>query len=131
VYPVQSDLRRRPVLLNRARSQLVVVDVQERLMPAMHDGAATAERCGILMQAAHRLGIPVTISEQYRKGLGPTIARLDNLKGDAPVLEKMHFSCADDEAITARVTEIAKSGRPQVVLCGIESHVSVLQSALG
>jgi nicotinamidase-related amidase len=119
------------MLLNRASSQLLVVDVQERLMPAMHAGEAMAERCGILMQAAHRLGVPVTISEQYRKGLGPTIARLGNLKGDAPVLEKTHFSCADDEAIAARVMALAKSGRAQVVVCGIESHVCVLQSALG
>src|SRR5689334_23881831 len=98
-FPHSSELRRGRMLLDRARSQLLIVDVQERLMPAMHAGEAMAERCGILMQAAHRLGIPVTVSEQYRKGLGPTIARLDNLKGDAPVLEKMHFSCADDEAI--------------------------------
>jgi nicotinamidase-related amidase len=119
------------MLLDRARCQLLVVDVQERLMPAMHAGEAMVERCGILMQAAHRLGIPVTISEQYRKGLGPTIARLDNLKGDAPVLEKMHFSCADDAAIAARIGGIVTSGRAQVVVCGIESHVCVLQSALG
>jgi nicotinamidase-related amidase len=119
------------MLLDRARSQLLVVDVQERLMPAMHAGETMAERCGILMQSAHRLGIPVTISEQYRKGLGPTIARLGNLKGDAPVLEKVHFSCAEDDAIVARVNGLATAGRSQVLVCGIESHVCVLQSALG
>jgi nicotinamidase-related amidase len=119
------------MILDRACSQLLVVDVQERLMPAMHDGERMADRCGILMQAAHRLGIPVTISEQYRKGLGPTIARLGNLAGDAPVLEKMYFSCAEDAVIRARVDSLAKAERTQLVICGIESHVCVLQSALG
>jgi nicotinamidase-related amidase len=119
------------MILDRARSQLLVVDVQERLMPAMHEGERMADRCGILMQAAHRLGIPVTISEQYRKGLGPTIARLGNLAGDTPVFEKMHFSCSEDEAIRTRVDSLADTDRTHLVICGIESHVCVLQSALG
>ncbi|MBL8643738.1 MAG: hydrolase [Rhodospirillaceae bacterium] len=116
------------MLLNRAHGQLLIVDVQERLLPAMHEGERMVERCGILMQAAQRLGVPVTISEQYKKGLGPTIARLDNLKGDAPVLEKMHFSCAADAGIVSRVQGLNKR---QLVIAGIESHVCVLQSALG
>lgn len=119
------------MLLERARSQLLVVDVQDRLLPAMHEGERLVENCAILMQAAHRLGIPVTISEQYRKGLGATVARLDNVKGDAPVMEKMHFSCAADGGINARVRALGADGRPQLVICGIESHVCVLQSALG
>lgn len=119
------------MLLDRARSQLLVVDVQDRLLPAMHEGERMVANCAILMQSAQRLGIPVTISEQYTKGLGPTIARLGNIKGDAAVLEKMHFSCADDSAISTRVRGLASEGRSQVVVCGIESHVCVLQSALG
>ena len=119
------------MLIDRARSQLLVVDVQERLLPAMHEGASMAANCAILMQAAHRLGIPVTISEQYTKGLGPTIAPLAAIKGDARVMEKMHFSCADDTGISTRVRGLASEGRAQLIVCGIESHVCVLQSALG
>lgn len=119
------------MLLDRARAQLLVVDVQDRLLPAMHEGEAMVERCAVLMQAARRLGIPVTISEQYRKGLGPSVARLDSIKGDAAVMEKMHFSCAADPALAARVEGLARSGRGQVVVCGIEAHVCVTQSALG
>jgi nicotinamidase-related amidase len=119
------------MLLDRARAQLLVVDVQERLLPAMHEGERLVERCAILMQAAQRLGIPVTVSEQYRKGLGATVARLDNIKGDAAVMEKMHFSCAADPAIAAHVDGLARGGRSQLVICGIESHVCVAQSALG
>ena len=119
------------MLLDRARAQLLVVDVQERLLPAMHDGERMAERCAILMQAAQRLSIPVTISEQYRKGLGATVARLDTIKGDAAVMEKTHFSCAADPAIAAHVEGLARAGRNQLVICGIEAHVCVTQSALG
>jgi nicotinamidase-related amidase len=119
------------MLLNRSRSQLLVVDVQDRLLPAMHEGERMVENCAVLMQAAHRLGIPVTISEQYPKGLGATVARLDNVKGDAPVLEKMHFSCAADKGLSTRVRGLASDGRTQLVICGIEAHVCVLQSALG
>jgi nicotinamidase-related amidase len=119
------------MLLDRSRAQLLVVDVQDRLLPAMHEGEHLVERCAILMQAAHRLGIPITVSEQYRKGLGATVARLDNIKGDAPVMEKMHFSCAADPAIATHVGGLARAGRHQLVICGIESHVCVAQSALG
>lgn len=119
------------MLLDRARAQLLVVDVQERLLPAMHDGDAMVERCAVLMQAAQRLGIPVTVSEQYRKGLGPTVPRLDNIKGDAVVMEKMHFSCSADPAMAAHVEGVSRSGRSQLVICGIEAHVCVTQTALG
>lgn len=119
------------MLLVRDQSQLLIVDVQERLLPAMHEGERMVGRCALLLEAAARLGVPVTVSEQYRKGLGATVERLHNVKGDAPVMEKMHFSCARDPAMTARITDLAATGRRQVVLAGIESHVCVLQSALG
>ena len=119
------------MLLDRRRAQLLVVDVQDRLLPAMHDGEAMVERCAVLMQAAQRLEIPVTVSEQYRKGLGATVARLDNLKGGATLMEKMHFSCAADPGIAAHVGGLARGGRNQLVICGIEAHVCVAQSALG
>lgn len=119
------------MLLDRSRSQVLVVDVQERLAPAMHEAERMADNCAVLMRAAHRLGIPLTISEQYRNGLGPTIGRLDNIRGDAPVMEKMHFSCSADAGLGGRVRGLASGGRTQLVICGIEAHVCVLQSALG
>jgi nicotinamidase-related amidase len=119
------------VLLDAARAQLLIVDVQDRLLPAMHDGEAMVDRCALLLQAAAELKVPATVSEQYRKGLGATVARLDNLRGDAAVLEKMHFSCARDPALAARIGGLAAAGRRQLVIGGVESHVCVLQSALG
>lgn len=119
------------MLLSRERSQLLIVDVQEKLAPAIFEAERMIERCSFLMQVANRLNVPLTVSEQYRKGLGPTIARLNNLKGDAPVMDKLHFSCAADPALASRVQSLAAEGKRQVVLAGIEAHVCVLQSALG
>ena len=119
------------MLLERDRSQLLIVDVQEKLLPAMHEGDRMVDRCGILLQAAAELGVPATVSEQYSKGLGPTVERLGNLKGDAPVMEKNHFSCAADTEILRLIANQADEGRRQLVIAGIESHVCVLQSALG
>ncbi|MBD25220.1 MAG: hydrolase [Candidatus Marinimicrobia bacterium] len=119
------------MLLDRAHSQLLVVDVQERFMPVMYEAELMADRCSILMKAAQQLSIPMTLSEQYKKGLGPTIALLDSIKGESPVMEKAHFSCAADPAICERIKLLATHGRNQLVVCGIESHVCVMQSAIG
>ncbi len=119
------------MLLDRARSQLLVVDVQERLLPAVQNGERMVERCAILLKVAQRLAIPVLISEQYKKGLGPTVHQLNDTKGDAVIMEKAHFSCAADPAIMAHVSDITAQGRNQIVVCGAEAHVCVLQSALG
>ena len=70
----------------------------------------------------------MVVSEQYPKGLGPTVGELLELAPDGAVMEKLHFSCASDPAIRARFDA---GGRDQVVIAGIEAHVCVLQSALG
>jgi nicotinamidase-related amidase len=118
------------VILDRDRSQLVIVDVQERLVPVMYEGDRMIDKCALLMQGATELGVPVIISEQYRKGLGPTVPQLDALKGEAVVREKIHFSCSEDPDILADASNLANAGRRQMVVAGIE-HVCVLQSALG
>jgi nicotinamidase-related amidase len=119
------------MLLDAARSQLLIVDVQERLLPAMHEGETMVDRCAVLLQTAAELKVPALVSEQYRKGLGATVSRLNNVLGNAPVMEKMHFSCAADPAITAHIQQLAAKGRNQIVIAGIEAHVCVLQSVLG
>ncbi|MGY8963570.1 MAG: isochorismatase family protein, partial [Rhodospirillales bacterium] len=68
------------MILDRDRSQLVIVDVQERLVPVMYEGDRMIDKCALLMQGATELGVPVIISEHYRKGLGPTVPQLDVLK---------------------------------------------------
>jgi nicotinamidase-related amidase len=117
------------VLLEAPRSLLLVVDVQERLMPAIAERERVAAQAGVLVAAADRLGVPILLTEQYPKGLGPTVPAIaEALPADAVVLPKISFSAAADPAIATR---IASLGRPQVVIAGAEAHVCVLQTAIG
>jgi nicotinamidase-related amidase len=113
-----------------ADSVLIVIDAQERLAAAMDSAVlkAVAKNIGILVQSAVCLGIPILATEQYTRGLGPTIAELAaKLPPDTPHIEKTCFSCTGAE-VFARAFE--SSGRSQAILTGMEAHVCVLQSAL-
>jgi nicotinamidase-related amidase len=113
------------MILDLVRAQLLVVDVQERLVPAMSDSERLIGSCRTLMQGARLLGAPIAISEQYPEGLGPTVADLSCAA--VPRFAKKSFSCWRDPAIRSHLLE---SGRDQMILCGIEAHVCVLQTAL-
>ena len=115
------------MLLERDRSCLLIVDVQERLAPVMSDPRRVLNNCALLMRAAQRLEIPILVSEQYPKGLGPTMVDLRPYMPEEGGLPKMHFSAAADDAILARLHGL---GRGQVVIAGIETHVCVLQTAI-
>lgn len=105
----------------------VVVDIQERLVPAMADGQAMVERCRVLLQGLRILGVPCLASEQYPKGLGPTLPGiLEVLPGVTPIT-KLSFSCLDEPAFDAA---LAASGRKTVLIAGMEAHVCVLQTAM-
>jgi nicotinamidase-related amidase len=115
------------MLLEAARSSLLLVDIQERLAPAIHDGSALIERARILLAAADRLRIPITVTEQYPQGLGPTDARLLPLPHEARIFAKTCFSATREPAIR---THLDGLHRPQLVVAGMEAHICVLQSAL-
>jgi len=120
------------MLMSAKRSHLLVVDLQSRLMPAIHDADAVLKNAGTLLQVAARLGVPVTVTEQYPKGLGPTVDSVTAaLPAGSVVLPKTNFSAAGDEAIAQRLATLRGEGRDQVVICGAEAHICVLQSALG
>ncbi|MFZ0692965.1 MAG: hydrolase [Alphaproteobacteria bacterium] len=116
------------MLLKRERSCLLVIDVQERLMTAMNEGARLIANTALLVKAARRLGVPVLVSEQYPKGLGPTLPELSALAPGESVVTKMEFSCTEAPGYRDR---LKATGRDQAVLAGIEAHVCVLQTALG
>lgn len=116
-------------LCRTALGQLVVIDVQPRLAAAMPE--ADLERClrrlGLLLEAATLLQVPVVATAQYPQGLGetePVIARA--FPPGTAVLAKTSFSCCGADGFTDR---LGASGRPQVVLSGMEAHVCVLQTA--
>ena len=117
------------MLVEAAKSSLLLVDMQERLLPAMSGGDRAAAHCAILLKAAQALAVPVTVSEQYPRGLGPTVPGLKQELGDAPVFAKLSFSCWRDATIKDRLIDLHEAGRPLVILAGIEAHVCVMQTA--
>jgi len=117
-------------MLEKYRSQLLIIDVQEKLYPVTAKPDQVIERCGVLLEAAGELGIPAVISEQYPKGLGATAKALRKRAGDAATMEKISFSCLRDDKIYARLEIGSDEGRDQIVIGGMEAHVCVLQTAL-
>ena len=115
------------MLIDRDRSFLLLVDVQDRLLPAMAEPETLLRNAAILLKAAARLGVPVLASEQYPSGLGHTVPELASLLPAGAVMEKVAFSCLGEAGPTDR---IASFGRKQAVICGIEAHVCVLQTAM-
>jgi nicotinamidase-related amidase len=119
------------MLLNAQRSQLIVIDVQARLMPAIAEADQILANAGILLKGAGRLGVPVMITEQYPKGLGTTVESVTEMRPpETVVLPKITFSAAGDAAIAERIGALRGEGRDQLVICGAEAHVCVLQTAL-
>ena len=115
------------MLLTADQSVLIVIDVQERLAPAMHGLSDCLRNTEILMRAAARLGVPVIVTEQYPKGLGRTVESLAALAAPESVVEKITFSATGSDDFDQRLDAL---GRPEPVICGIEAHVCVLQTAL-
>jgi nicotinamidase-related amidase len=109
------------------KSVLLIVDVQEKLLPAMAEADLVVRGCATLLAAAQEMRVPVLVSEQYPAGLGGTVETLRAAAGDATVVDKVHFSCAADEDWMAAFSRL---GRTQAIIAGIEAHVCVLQTAL-
>jgi nicotinamidase-related amidase len=114
-------------LLTRERSALLLVDYQARLMPLVAGGAAVVEEGLFLARVACALGVPVVGTEQNPAALGPNVTALRALC--QPTLAKMHFDATADGLLDV----LRATGRPvdQVVLAGCETHVCLLQTALG
>jgi nicotinamidase-related amidase len=113
------------MLMSVARSALLVVDIQQRLLPNMAAPQAVVANTAVLIRAAQRLAVPVLASEQYPRGLGATVPKVAELLSPDQVLEKLHFSCMGDAGFAERFRQFA---RPQAVVAGIEAHVCVLQT---
>ena len=116
------------MLLDASKSSLLIVDVQERLLPAMAEPGEVVSRCQILLKSAEALEIPVTFSEQYPKGLGRTVPGLAT--NSAKVFEKLTFSCWRDVEMRKHFIELHEHERPLIIVAGIEAHVCVLQSCI-
>jgi len=105
----------------------MVVDVQERLFPHIHNHAVLEENMALLVKGLKILDIPFVVTEQYKKGLGNTIPSLESLVKEDPHFEKLAFSCCDDPAI---MEKIETSTKRFVLLAGIEAHICLVQTAI-
>jgi len=112
--------------MSRQDCRLLIVDVQDKLVPAIPVAETLIYNCRRLIQGAGILGVPVSATEQYPKGLGHTIGELKELIGEAP--DKVRFSCA--EVLNWGSAAEEPDSRDQVVVAGMEAHVCVLQTAL-
>jgi nicotinamidase-related amidase len=114
-----------PTIMSTDDTALLVIDVQDKLLALFPDSAALVRDIAFLVDAARLLQIPVTATEQYPKGLGPSTAELAERVPERP--DKTAFSCC---AIPAVVEGFRRAARPKVLLAGIEAHVCVLLTAL-
>lgn len=111
--------------IDPARSTLLMIDLQERLVPAIDGSAALLANAGRLIEAARLFGVPVVVSEQYPKGLGHTVGDLPI--GDAAIVEKTEFDACRNPGFSRHLP----GERPDVVVTGCEAHVCMLQTTLG
>jgi nicotinamidase-related amidase len=112
------------MLLTAEDAALLLIDLQERLMPVIHDHEAVVARTVRLAEAATLLGVPVRATEQNPAGLGPTVPPLAGYP--QAVVSKTTFSAAGDAGLSA----LLPAGSAQVVVAGCEAHVCVLQTVL-
>ena len=116
--------------LSRQRAALFVIDIQERLVPAMPEAAyaQVIKNSTILIQAARTLGLPIVVSQQYPKGLGATVSQIEEALAGAKELhrfDKLEFSA---EAAPGFAALAPKLSRDQWIVCGMETHVCVYQT---
>lgn len=121
-----TEFLRSTELLSRTDSKLLIVDVQQKLMPLISVADQIIENCKRLIQAARILEVPVYATEQYPKGLGATVPELAELLDDVPA--KLRFSCA--EVLNWGSAASQEDNRHKIVVAGIEAHVCVQQTVL-
>lgn len=105
---------------------LVIVDVQEKLLPVMAEPEQVVKNTAVLIQIAKTLNIPILWCQQVPKALGPTVRELSSLLEGADPIDKSTFSCCGDETFMERIDGLKVQ---TAIVCGIESHVCVFQTA--
>ncbi len=107
----------------REEAAAVVIDYQEKLVPAMHKKEELIRNSQILLKGLKILGVPMCVTQQYTKGLGMTVSEIQEAAGTKAYMDKISFSTAD-------VTAEQIQGKKYVILCGMEAHICVLQTLI-
>ena len=115
-------------MLSRKHSILCIIDIQEKLAAVMSERAAVIAGAKKLILAAKRLGVPMLVTEQYPKGLGLTEPEIADAMEDAfKPIEKLSFGCGGEPKC---LDALAEAGKQQALLCGMETHICVLQTCM-
>jgi len=114
--------------IEREKAALVIIDIQEKLFPYVKDQIILQRNVSKLAETAKLLDVPVIVTEHYPKGLGRTIPSVANLVKEAKKIEKTSFGCCGDEKFNKAVK---KTDRKQIIICGVETHICVAQTAMG
>lgn len=120
-------MKRHPQILQRKHAALLIIDVQEKISAVMLDREFLLNNIVKLIKGCRALEVPIFITEQYPKGLGPTEQAIKEALGNSRPLQKMTFSCCGAAEL---MPALKKAGIKQVMLVGIEAHVCVQQTAL-
>ena len=114
-------------LCRREDSVLLVLDVQERLLPHVFEKERVVENCRRLIRTAEILEIPTLLTEHYPQGLGPTVGEIKELLPETVAIEKVSFSCCGHPPF---IEALEALGKRSVIFCGMEAHVCVMQTVL-
>jgi nicotinamidase-related amidase len=124
----QSEVARRP--LDPETCALVVVDIQQKLLPPIFNKEALVKNSQLLIRLAKILDLPIMATTQYSKGLGGTVPEIASLLGDVAIDDKLEFSCFGSDHFRSKLKSLP-GNRNTVLLCGMEAHICVMQTALG
>jgi len=123
-----SEVARRP--LQAEQCALVVVDIQERLLPPIFNKESLVKNSQLLIRLAKILSLPVMVTTQYSKGLGPVVPEIASLLTEVPAIDKLEFGCFGSDQFRSKLKSLP-GNRNTVLLCGMEAHICVMQTALG
>ena len=124
---IHSEAARRP--LRPQECALAVIDIQEKLLPPIFEKERLVRNAQLLVRLAGILSLPIIISTQYEKGLGKTIDEISSLVPEVKTVDKLEFGCFGNGEYCSTVAGLAN--RNTLLLCGMESHICVTQTALG
>jgi nicotinamidase-related amidase len=123
-----AEMARRP--LEPEQCALVVVDIQEKLLPPIWEKERLIRNAQLLIRLAGLLKIPALVTTQYAKGLGATVLEVSSLLPDNSPIDKQMFSCFGSDAFCSTLKRLPGQ-RTTLLLCGMETHICVMQTALG
>ncbi len=123
-----ADIARQP--LQADRCALIVVDIQEKLLPPIFNKDEMVKNSQLLVRLANILEIPTIVTTQYVKGLGPTVPEIASLLTGTPPIDKMQFGCFGSDQFRSALKALP-GNRNTLLVCGMEAHICVMQTVLG